>query len=108
VLDAYEQGRVVPELLRGRCAYTRQEQAAQSLARAQGFGSDGIDALVPLGTTVVDHATFEVTLAADPSVTVRARESTVPLGTPATCRSTLLAEAREYAMVSASLLDDPA
>lgn len=36
VLDAYEQGRVVPELLRGRCAYTRQEQAAQSLARAQG------------------------------------------------------------------------
>ena len=105
VLDAYEQGRVVPDLLRGRCAYTRQEQAAQSLARAQGFGSDRIDALIPLGTTVVDHATFQVTLAANPSVTVRARESTVPLGTPATCRSTLLAEAREYAIVGTSLLD---
>jgi (2Fe-2S) ferredoxin len=101
VIDAHERGRVIPDLLRGRCAFSRQEQAAQSLARGLGFASE-IDALMPMETTDLGDDQYAVTLAADPPVTIRLRERTVPLGTPATCRSTVLAQGREFDLLGHS------
>lgn len=101
VARAHEIGLVIPELLRGRCAYSRQEQAAQSLARTAGGASNAINALAPMGTLELGGGLFEVTLAAEPPVAIRFRERTVPLGTPATCRSTVLAQGREFDLVAA-------
>ena len=81
VLDAYEQGRVVPDLLTWALRLHRQEQAAQSLARAQGSGPTASTPSSRWERLLSTVQRSEVTLAANPSVTVRARESTVPLGT---------------------------
>lgn len=100
VVRAHEMGLVVPDLLRGRCAYSRAEQAAQSLARTAGLVGNAIDAAAPVRTTELADGLFEVTLAADSPVTIRFRERTVPLGTPATCRSTVLAQGREFDLLA--------
>jgi hypothetical protein len=88
VLDAYDQGRLLAPYVRGRCALTRAEQAAQAFAREQTPGSDGVGALMPLASAPVSPGVVDVVLAADPPLRVRVRETQQRLPTPATCRST--------------------
>ncbi len=105
ILTAHEQDLVVPEHLRGRCSQSRLAQAAQSLVRAAGMGSDRIEALSPLSEVELADDEFEIVLSASPNLAVRVREVTVPLGTPATCRATRNAFGRDYEMVSVQPLD---
>lgn len=100
ILNAYEQGLVVPENLRGRSALGRQAQAAQSLVRAARIVSNQIDTLTPVSEHAFADDDFEVVLAADPALSVRLRERSIPLGTPATCRATTNGFGREYDLVS--------
>jgi hypothetical protein len=100
VLRAHDLGCVVGEQLRGRCSYTRIEQAAQALVRAQGLGSNSIEALRPLGVTALSADVYEVDL--EPGWTVRLRERSVSLGSPATCRSVREADGREYELIALS------
>jgi hypothetical protein len=88
VLHAHESGRVLRRHLRGRCALSRAEQAAQAFAADRVPASDGIDALLPLGSSAVAPGLVDVVLAGDPPLRVRVRETRVSLGTPATCRAT--------------------
>ena len=87
ILAAHEQGLVLPEHLRGRCALSRLSQAAEALVREAGPGSDAISGLLPLSEVEVADDEYEVVLSASPDLVVRVRETAVPLGTPATCRA---------------------
>lgn len=97
ILDAYHRGELVPAHLRGRSSYTREQQAADALARSA-LTEVRIDALQPL-STVSDDDEFEVTFA-NPSVRVRVRERQVQLGTPATCRALRDGTGFEYDLLS--------
>jgi hypothetical protein len=100
ILDRYTAGHVVPESLRGRCCLSRPEQAAQALARAAGYVGTGLDELQPLAAHPIGPDTTQVLLAGTPTLAVVLRERVVPLGTPATCRSTRPAHASEFDLVS--------
>ena len=71
VARRYDEGHVVPELLRGRSALAPAVQAAQHFARTAG-GSDHVDALTPVGTRADGEDTTTVELDGF-TVTVRAR-----------------------------------
>lgn len=105
VLQAYREGQVVPELLRGRCCLTRPEQAAQALLRGEGASRD-LAALPPLGTRDLGDGVYEVTLGGQPGHIVRFRERVVALGTPATCRATRLGDGREYDLLNVMSLPE--
>jgi hypothetical protein len=93
ILDAYHRGELLAEHLRGRSAYTRQEQAADCLARVA-LGHVCIAGLRPVMHTA-DGAEFSVSFT-DPTVTIRVREREVRLGSPATCRALGEGAAFEY------------
>ncbi len=96
ILDAYHQGEMLAEHLRGRSAYSRLEQAADCLARVN-LRHLRIAGLRPL-TCSADGPEFTVQFA-DPAVTVRVREREVRLGTPATCRALGEGTAFEYELL---------
>jgi hypothetical protein len=89
VLDAHDRGRLLHEHVRGRCALSRAEQAAQAFGRELVPGGDRLDALMPLASAPVSPGVVEVVLAADPPLRVRVRETQLRLPTPATCRSAM-------------------
>lgn len=99
VLTAYERGSIVPELLRGRCSDDRLGQAAQALVRSKQGGFSGIADLPPVRIRTSGEL-CEVVLDGETPVTVRLLQRTVALGSPATCRSTVDAQGREYDLVS--------
>lgn len=99
VLAAYEDGRVLPEHLRGRSAFSRHVQAAQALVRQAGIADDGIDSLRPLHVEALHGGATEVVLG-DPDVRIRFREREVSLGTPSTCHAARPGTAVEYETLS--------
>jgi hypothetical protein len=101
ILRAHARGEVRPDHLRGRCAFSRHEQAAQALAWAHGLGPTGVGSLWPITSRPVEPGVVEVVLAGDPPLQVVLRERVVPLGTPATCRSIIEAVGHEYELVAA-------
>lgn len=61
VVDAYESGHVVPELLRGRSSLALPAQAAQHHAR-EALGETALDALLPLAVTALGAGRWRVVL----------------------------------------------
>ncbi len=77
LIAAYEEGRIVPDLLRGRSALPMAVQAAQQHARAA-VGDMRLSALPPAAVEQVDTGTWRVTFersAGSVTVTVRAETS---------------------------------
>ena len=97
ILDAYHQGELLPERLRGRSAYSRVEQAADCLARVA-LGRTQMSGLRPVSHDV-EGAEISVRFA-DPDLTVRLSEQEVRLGAPATCRALRNGTAFEYELLS--------
>lgn len=101
VVLAYESGRVVPALLRGRSALPAPVQAAQHYAR-DALGVDEVDALPALGSWAVSAREWEVHLAGPGGrsvvVIVRAVESAEPAWL--TCRATRPGHAHTWVLVS--------
>jgi (2Fe-2S) ferredoxin len=80
VVAAHEDGRVLPELLRGRSVYSSVTQAAQLHARRE-LGVDAVEALEPVASTPLGDDRWEVRLARQPRdvvVTVAARAGAEP------------------------------
>jgi hypothetical protein len=108
VVAAYEQGRVVPELLRGRSALTDPVQAAQHYARLE-LAEDGVDALAPLGVRFLGDGTWDVTLADRPApLTVRVRARFSAEQHLLTCRAARPARARTYDLLAVERATAPA
>ena len=101
VLSAYDRGLVVPDLLRGRCADPREVQAAAALAWHNDLASSELDALQPAGPPATTRGVTTVTFQ-QPALRLSFRETEVPLGSPATCRSHGEAHGREYELVTAA------
>jgi hypothetical protein len=97
VLAAHARGLLLPEHLRGRCADPREVQAAASLAYQAGLAPPLLEGLRPVGAPSVAGGLTTVRFR-DPDVVVSFTEREVPLGTPATCRSTGNARGREYSL----------
>lgn len=100
VLAAHEQGRVLPDHLRGRCGFSPPEQAAQHYARRE-LGVLAADALRPRGARPLEDGAVEVRLRHDAGevvVTVRAAAA----GPPGhlTCASTYPAAPPGYELLS--------
>lgn len=100
ILQAFDEARVIGEHLRGRCSDDRITQAAQALVRAAMPERDRIDDLRPLATAQLADDIHQVELGGEPVLSVQLRERLVALGTPATCRSSLPAEGREYDLLT--------
>jgi hypothetical protein len=98
ILAAYDRGEVEPTHLRGRTSLPRLAQAAQAAARDAGQLGPPLDAGLPRAVRDLGDGLVEVALA-DPDLRVVLREHTVPLDTPATCRSTVPAVGHEYELV---------
>lgn len=98
VLTSFDAGQLVPAHLRGRCADPREVQAATALAHAAGLSGPALDALRPVGQVTTGGGVTTVRFT-HPDLLVSFREREVDLGTPATCRSTGDAQAREYTML---------
>lgn len=99
---ATEQGRVVPDLLRGRSCVPDVAQAAQHWARRE-LGDLGIDAYEPLAVRRVDERTHDVELLdgdGPAAVTVRVRARLSPQLHHLTCRAQRPGRARSYDLVS--------
>lgn len=99
IIEAYEERRVVPELLRGRSTFSTPVQAAQHHARLA-LGERDVDGLAPRGVHRLGAATWQVRLAAaDGPVTVTvAAEKTRPA--PLTCSATRDVVATTFRLVS--------
>jgi hypothetical protein len=108
LLRRYDAGHVVPDLLRGRTVLRRHEQAAQALAWQDGHPATGLADLQPVASRWLGADTIAVTLAGSPAVTVVLRERQVPLGGPATCRSTHPAVGHEYDLLELRAARRPA
>lgn len=74
---AYERGKVVPDLLRGRSAFAGHAQAAQHFARRE-WQEYGVTALIPTDVVALDTTTWRVSLAVpggELAVTVAAEQT---------------------------------
>jgi hypothetical protein len=94
-----ESGRMIPQLLRGRSAFTAPAQVAQHFAR-RALGEDRIDVLAPIRVDTLSPGHWRVRLAhPDGPVVVAfsARRSVDPVRL--TCESRSLEHAREYVLV---------
>ncbi|WP_200938449.1 sucrase ferredoxin [Cellulomonas sp. Root137] len=96
VADAYLDGRVVPEFLRGRSSSSHPVQAAQHFARAE-LGDEHLDAYPPLGEGRTDDGWSVRLGTADGPVTVELVEtSSAPL--LSTCAATQALPVRQWAL----------
>ncbi len=100
VLQRYELGHVEPGLLRGRSGLPRLGQAAQALARDAVPQRTGLDDLLPVQVRPLADGVAEVLLAGSPPLRVVLRERRVPLGSPATCRSSVAGVGHEYDLLT--------
>jgi hypothetical protein len=99
LVQRQESGRLIPELLRGRSAFTAPAQAAQHYAR-QALGEDRIDVLGPSRVDTLAPGRWRVRLAHPDGpvvVTLAARRSAEVMRL--TCESRSLEHAREYALL---------
>ncbi|MRG60312.1 sucrase ferredoxin [Agromyces sp. CFH 90414] len=97
IAEAYEGGRVVPELLRGRSSLTHPVQAAQHYARRE-FGDERIAAYPPVDEIATDDG-WIVRLALDGGASVvvdLVAESSPPLRS--TCAATRFVRVRQWAL----------
>jgi hypothetical protein len=101
VVRAYEQGRLEPRYVRGRCSLAPAEQAAQHHARLR-TGAVGVDALRPLAARSDGAGHWHVELA-DPSCTVVLRERLVETGRPLTCAANAPGRMRVFDLVDLSV-----
>jgi len=100
LVRAHEQGRVVPELLRGRSSLPAPVQAAQHYARLE-LGEDRLDALAPVHLERLAGQRWRVTLTATPgpvTVTVVAGQMQAPVRL--TCSSRQLETVRVFGLVA--------
>ncbi|UOE44123.1 sucrase ferredoxin [Agromyces larvae] len=97
IADAFEEGRVVPEHLRGRSSLTHAVQAAQHYARRE-FGDDRIAAYPPLDEAVTDDGwRVRLGLGNGGAVVVDlVDEPSPPL--LSTCAATRLVRVRQFAL----------
>jgi hypothetical protein len=97
IADAFDDGRVVADHLRGRSSLTHPVQAAQHYAR-QALGDDRIGAYPPIDEVATDDGwRVRLGLDGDGSIAVDlAEESSPPL--LSTCAATRLVQVRQYAL----------
>lgn len=99
IADAFDDGRVVPERLRGRSSLSHPVQAAQHYAR-EAFGDDRIDAYPPLAESAADDG-WVVRLAGEggDEIVVELEDArSDPL--LSTCAATRFVRVRQYALRS--------